>query len=109
MPATKTRKAKELVATWEPSSLVGPLWGLLALDDGKTESQYAVCEVRGDSPRCFEVQKLDGSEPYMVKVTHGGQAIGCDCWGTCGTATAGTRTRSAGWWRKAKSNGSLTW
>jgi hypothetical protein len=79
--ATKTRKAKELTATFEPSRLVGPLCGLLQLDDGKDAPMYAVCEVKGDAPRCFEVQKLDGSEPYMVGLTYGGQARSCDCLG----------------------------
>lgn len=86
---TKTRKAKALVATFEPTSLMGPLRGLMQLDDGKRDPMYAICEVAGgDAPRCFEVQKLDGSEPYMVKVTHGGCPVACDClgalrWGKC--------------------------
>lgn len=79
--ATKTRKAKQLTATWEPATLPGPLRGLLQLDDGKTAPLYAVCLVAGDAPVCCEVQKLDGSDPYMVKLTHGGQPISCDCWG----------------------------
>lgn len=79
--ATKTRKAKELTATWEPATLPGPLRGLLQLEDGKQSPMYAVCLVPGDAPVCVEVQKLDGSDPYMVKLTHGGQALGCDCLG----------------------------
>ena len=68
-------------ATFEPSGQMDPLCGLLMLDDGQAAPMYAVCEIAGDAPRCFEVQKLDGSDPYMVKVTHGGTPMACDCLG----------------------------